>query len=256
MELNLLQQDFRDWLRRSDEDAATRLGLADARGLAVYQSNYRTQLMDCLEESYPQTLAWLGVAGFRAAAAGFVDDCPPHSWTLDDYPAGFPAWLHSSFPDDAEIAELAALELRLSECFIAADAEPLDLAGLAEVDWDRAELRLVPSGSLLAQHTNAAQIWSALSAGSEPPPAVRLPEPLALLVWRQDYVSCFRVIGPKEQELYAKLMAGLGFADLCADLVASLGEAEGIAKAGTLLASWAQEEALRRPPPADEKLQT
>ena len=54
MELNLLQQDFRDWLRRSDEDAATRLGLADARGLAVYQSNYRTQLMDCLEESYPQ----------------------------------------------------------------------------------------------------------------------------------------------------------------------------------------------------------
>ena len=167
------QRDFRDWLRLADGDAAARLDVSDARGLSVYQNNYRAQLMSCLEESYPQLCAWLGVDLFRAAAARYINENPPSSWTLDDYPAGFPAGLQVQFPDDAEVPELAELELQLADCFIAADAEVLDLTMLGEVDWDSATLRLAPSVSLLAIQTNAAAIWSALANDTEPPTLTR-----------------------------------------------------------------------------------
>ena len=247
MRLSAVQNDFRDWLQIADEDAALRLDLTDIRGLAVYQNNYRAQLMACLEESYPQVLAWVGDDAFHAAAAQHIDSYPPHSWTLDDYPIGFPASLRAQFPDDAELADLAELELRLAECFIAADASLLDLSSLADIDWDSATLRLAPSASMLTLQTNAAQIWSALTAGKAPPAAQHLSEPARLLVWRQDYVSCFRVIDPDEGDLLAKLIPGLGFAEMCADLVIRLGEAEGVAKAGALLAGWTQDQLLCRP---------
>ncbi|MGG2339436.1 DNA-binding domain-containing protein, partial [Salmonella enterica] len=92
----------------ADEVAAGRLALSDRRGLGVYQNNYRGALMACLADSYPQTLRWLGEAAFEASAARHIDRVPPHSWTLDDYALGFPASLASEWPDDREVAELAA----------------------------------------------------------------------------------------------------------------------------------------------------
>jgi hypothetical protein len=158
--LTLLQKDFRDWLRHADAEAGSRLDLADARGLAVYQNNYRASLMACLEDSYPQLLAWLGDTAFHTAAAHHIDEYPPSSWTLDDYPAGFPADLRAQFPGDPEIADLAELEWRLAECFVAADAAVLDLSTLGDIDWENAQLQLTPSVSLLTMQTNATQIWS------------------------------------------------------------------------------------------------
>ena len=245
--LTALQNDFRDWLQLGDDDAVARLDLTDIRGMAVYQNNYRAQLMACLEDGYPQTLAWLGDEAFHAAAAHHIEACPPHSWTLDDYPIGFPASLTTQFPDDPEVADLAKFELRLAECFIAGDAALLDLTGLADIDWDSAILRLAPSASMLTLDTNAAQIWSAQTAGEAPPAAEHLSEPATLLVWRQDLVSCFRVIDPDEGDLLAKLIPGLSFADMCALLVEKHGEVDGIAKAGAMLARWAQDHLLYMP---------
>ena len=241
MSLDTLQQDFRAWLQYGDEPAAQGLSLSDARGLLVYQNNYRAQLIDCLEESYPQLLAYLGEAAFRAAAACHIDAHPPHSWTLDDYPSGFADGLRAQFPDDLDVAELAELELRLADCFIAADCPALELAA---IDWDVAVLHLSPSVSFLVQTTNAVQLWTALSAEQEPPSAVLLAEPLTIMVWRQDYVSCFRPIDADEYRLLKALEAGLPFATLCTNLVAQHGEAEGIARAGSLLGDWARDQLL------------
>ena len=235
------QRDFRDWLRLADGDAAARLDVSDARGLSVYQNNYRAQLMSCLEESYPQLCAWLGEDLFRAAAARYIDENPPSSWTLDDYPAGFPAGLQVQFPDDAEVPELAELELQLADCFIAADADVLDLTMLGEVDWDSATLRLAPSVSLLAIQTNAAAIWSALANDTEPPQPVFESELSHLVIWREDYVSCFRPVDASELALLVQMQNGCSFAQVCATLVEQLDEIEGVAQAGTLLAGWARD---------------
>ncbi|MFX5960847.1 hypothetical protein ABTE72_18965, partial [Acinetobacter baumannii] len=90
---------------------------------------------------------------------------PPHSWTLDDYAEGVPASFAEHFPHDAEVAELARLELALSNAFIAPDAAVLSIVELPSIDWDEVQLSLLPSTSFLDLSTNAAEIWSALDGG-------------------------------------------------------------------------------------------
>jgi hypothetical protein len=53
MNLAELQRDFQAWLVNSAGDAAERLNGTRAR-LAVYQNNYRAQLIGSLEQSCPQ----------------------------------------------------------------------------------------------------------------------------------------------------------------------------------------------------------
>lgn len=247
MSLNALQRDFQSWLVASNEVAAERLALSDCRGLGVYQNNYRGQLMSCLEESYPQTLAWIGHEAFRAAAADHIDRNPPHSWTLDDYAEGFPATLAERFPHDAEVVELARLELALTEAFITPDGAVLSIGDLPSIDWDEALLRLVPSVSFLDFSTNAAEIWSALDAGSELPPARLLVEPATLIIWRQEFICCFQQLDANERKLLPSLSGGLLFSAMCEQLLQLHGADQGIQSAGELLARWVQAGLLRRP---------
>ncbi|MFM2301808.1 MAG: hypothetical protein RLZZ84_1544 [Pseudomonadota bacterium] len=243
--LGALQREFGLWLRAGDAGLLPRLGLADQRGLPVYQNNYRAQLIGCLEESFPHTLAWLGETAFHAAAAAYIDHTPPTAWTLDAYPAGFPALLDRHYPADPEVGDLAALEWRLSECFVAADAPALAPADLATTDWDIACLHLVPSASFLPVRSNAPAIWSALAAGETPPDVAVFEHPATLLVWRQEFTCCFRPLDPVEQDVLRDLAQGLPFTTLCEHLVAALGEPAGIAAAGNLLARWTAEALLR-----------
>lgn len=241
MSLSALQHDFQAWLTTGAAAAAARFP-ADARpGLLVYQNNYRAALMACLEESFAQTLAWIGSDAFRAAAAQAIDAQPPNSWSLDHYAAHFPAALATAFPQDPEVAELAALELALADAFVGPDAEPLSAAHLAEVNWDEAVLRWVPTARLLTMGTNAAGIWSALCAGQAPPSSFAFAKPVTLLVWRQGEVACFRSLDPLEAEMAVRLADGMAFAELCAHLVSLLGEADGVQTAGAWLGRWAAE---------------
>ena len=86
--------------------------------------------------------------------------------------------------------------------------------------------------------TNATAIWTALAAGEVPPAVEALPEPGAILVWRQDQVSRFRAIDQIEQQALLAARSGLSFADLCAAMVAAHGQEDGIARAGQLLGQW------------------
>ena len=245
MSLNAWQSDFGAWLREADPAQAARLGLADPRGLAVYQTNYRGQLMAALEDIFPHTHGWLGDAAFHATAAAHVEACPPSGWTLDGWPCGFAAHLAALYPQDAEVAELAALEWALSETFAAPDAPLLGPADLAEVDWDTASLRLIPAARLLPMASNAPAIWSALEAGDTPPAPA--PTPHLLLVWRRDFLCHWREADPDEAALLPSLHKGLPFAEVCEQLAAAHGEQAGIAAAGALLARWASEGLLRAP---------
>lgn len=253
MGLSAFQDDFRAWLTRSDEQAADRLALADRRGLAVYQNTYRAQLMACLEESYPQTMALIGLrfgeAAFHAAAARHIDSVPPSRWTLDAYAQGFPASLRRLFPDAPAIGELADLELALGETFIAPDATALTLADLQSGALDETAIALVPGTVFLPLRTNADAIWSALSAQEPcPAPHVRESTDTPVMIWRQDFVCCFRRLEDDEAALLPSLVTGTPFAQMCEDLVARLGMEDGITRAGALLARWTQAGLLTRQP--------
>ena len=238
MSLAALQSDFRAWLVEASPDAARHIGPAAGPGLAVYQNNYRAQLVACLCEAYTQTRAWLGDERFLAAAVSHIDANPPCAWTLDAYPASFAETLDSLYPDDREVAELAALEWALSCAFIAADARPLTPERLATVDWNSAVVHFTPSLTILSAQTNAAAIWSALSAGGMPPAASLLPESAFLLVWRQDFTPRFRTIDSTGAQAIKLCATDADFAALCAALVDGLGEEKGIARAASMLGQW------------------
>ena len=238
MSLTALQQNFRSWLETGTQQAAERFASTAQSGLVVYQNNYRSALMACLEESFAQTRAWLGAQEFKALAARYIDACPPHSWSLDHYAAGFPAALVHAVANAPEVAELAALELALAETFVGADAKPIALTALGSIDWELAVLRLVPTARLLPHCTNVAAIYSALSAGQQAPASIRLPEPAILLIWRQQFTSCFRTLALREAEIVRELFAGMRFTELCARLVQVLGETPGAQTAGAWLGRW------------------
>jgi hypothetical protein len=237
MSLIELQRDMRAWLVAEDESAAARYGAPAAPGLRVYQNNYRAQLVACLE-SFERTRDWIGGEAFHRAVVAHIDRLPPSSWTLDAYGRDFPATLALLYPGDPEVAELAWLDMALDEAFVARDADALAADALGGVDWDRAVLQVTPSLDLADLTTNAPAIWSALVAGEVPPAAAPLPEPGALLVWRQDETPRFRAIDQYERQALLALRAGLPFARLCEAMVEALGEEAGIARTGAMLGQW------------------
>ncbi|WJS97769.1 HvfC/BufC N-terminal domain-containing protein [Novosphingobium humi] len=239
MRLSVLQSGFLGWLASGNEEEVQSLPLRRAEGLATYQNNYRTSLMECLAETYPQTMAWLGEADFAAAAARHIDRTPPHSWTLDDYADGLPASLSMDYPDDPEIGEMARIELALSQGFVAADAAVMKRAQVADMDWDAAWLQVIPALVILRQNTNAAEIWMALAEGQVPPLAQEQQDAGGVLIWRREGICRLRRLDGDEAAMLEMLAGGpLPFGQICEHAVALWGAEKGIPAIGQWLARW------------------
>lgn len=238
MSLAELQRDFRNMLVDAPSNLDRWIDETAQNGLGVYHNAYRVQLADCLRETFEKTLLWLGDDAFTAAAHVHIETTPPHGWTLGVYGEGFDSTLARLYPDDPEVAELAWLDWALSRVFEGPNAPPLDAGALLDVDWDNAVLKLVPTFRLGGACTNSSAIWSALSAEGEPPAAAMLPEPAAMLVWRQQFTPCFRTIELIERDALELISAGATFGALCLALIEKCGEEAGVAQAGALLGQW------------------
>jgi len=243
MNLAQYQHTFRHWLVSASDETAQLLGNKTA-GLAVYQNNYRAQLVGCLEQAFPNLRRWVGEEAFLAASITHIDQHPPHAWTLDAYPEGFHQTLSELFPNNPDVHELAWIESSLNEAFVAADAQPLPLEALASVDWDTASLQLTPSLRCHALTTNAEAIWSALWQQTATPEATMRAEAGGLLVWRRQFTSRLREVDALEFQAVKNLQRDGSFAGLCEFLVGQLGEEKGIARAGELLAGWIASELI------------
>ncbi|MGC6329925.1 HvfC/BufC family peptide modification chaperone [Rhizorhabdus sp. FW153] len=210
-----------------------------AAGLQIYLNNYRSQLIACLEASYPRTRQWIGEDAFLHAAVNHVDRVHPRSWTLDAYGQDFPETLDALLPDDREVRDLAALERALEQVFVAADSESMTIDAVASIDWDARPLIFTPSTQLLPVATNVADLWSWLVEGGEPQPEVRDVAPDArLLVWRKDGESRFRMPEPGEVGALASVFSTRSFGAVCEMLVTEQGFEAGVRRAGLLLRQW------------------
>jgi hypothetical protein len=238
MTLAELQHDFRHWLVASSGALETSLDAQAKAGLHIYQNNYRTQLVNCLQVSFPQLRTWLGEDAFLEAAIAHIDRRPPHAWTLDAYGADFGDTLRAMFPHNPDIHELAWIEWALSESFVAADAQLMRSEQLRLVDWDTARLHMAPSLRHHAATTNVMATWSALQEGAELPENAMLETAGGLIVWRRDFTSRLQAIDATGYAGLLALQDDDHFDHLCNVMVELLGEEAGIAKAGALLADW------------------
>ena len=133
--------------------------------------------------------------------------------------------------------ELAWIEHALDQAFIARDAAPVAADALAAVDWDHVRLQLTPTLRLRTATTNSAEVWFSLRDGGSPESEM-LPASGGLVVWRRGFVSCLRALDAIEHVALTHLQRDGSFVGLCALLVERLGEEQGIASAGAMLADW------------------
>jgi Putative DNA-binding domain len=241
MNLLAVQRGMRDHLIGGAEEIKEQIrGDAPAR-LAVYHHAYRAQLLDSLRDTFERVWAWLGDAGFEAAARGYIESHPPRSWTLSDYGDDFDRILAGLYPDEREVAELAWLDWSLRRAFDGRDATPVTAGALSDIDWDRAILCIVPTLRIRSISTNSAAIWTALSEKNAPPAAARLHAPTALRVWRKEFSPHFRAVDSIEQHALLMACDGASFAAICAAIADRTEPARAPEVAGSLLAGWLQD---------------
>jgi len=241
MSLLALQRNFLDFLLNEPSDIPVAVGGDGGPGLAVYHHAYRAQLVACLKDSYERLWAWLGDDAFDAVARHHIGLHPPMSWTMGDYGVGFAETTDALYPEDPEVAEIAALDWALRRAFDGPDALPFDPERLAGIDWDNAVIRFAPTLELLPVKTNCGAIWSAIAANDDVPAAQTLPEPGWIRVWRTELQPNFATIEQTEMEAVQCAVSGLSFARLCDRLAKKMGVEEAVMAAGRYLASWLQD---------------
>jgi hypothetical protein len=241
MSLFEIQRAFRDHILAGADTPLAAVAPRAMRGLGVYRHAYRAQLVASLRDTFEKTWAWMGDDAFDAAARDHIARHPPHSWTLNDDGAEFPASLRALYPNDPEIAEIAWLDWALRRAFEGPDAEPIAPEKLGAADWDRAVLIFLPTLTLGEVATNSAAIWGAIAEEQAPPAAEALPTPGAVRVWRSGLTPKYRSIEMFEQRALVLAMAGSSFADLCALLVEDGDKDQAVQRVGTALAGWLQD---------------
>lgn len=222
-----------------------RRGVDAAARLHVYHHAYRARLGDLLRDAFDKTWWWLGDDAFGEAVAAYVQTHPSAGFSLDDFGRGFPDFLARRLPDEPEAFELAWLERAMRTAFDGSDATTLETAQLAALDadaWDRARFVFHPTLVVRPVRAHLGALWAGIEGGAAftPPP---LDPGLFIRVWRKGLQPHFRMMEEDEALALMQLMDGQPFADLCARLPCRDG-ADPVARAGTLLAIWLQDELI------------
>ncbi|MGE0745516.1 MAG: putative DNA-binding domain-containing protein [Rhodospirillales bacterium] len=144
--------------------ASTGLAAGWACRLDVHRNNVYASLTEALRARFPVIERLVGAEFFAATARAFIAALPPRTPVLLEYGGGFPAFLADFAPTRPYpyLPDVARLEWLRNEAFHAADAAPLDPAGLAAVPPDRAGgLRFAPhpAARAFASPYPAVSIW-------------------------------------------------------------------------------------------------
>jgi Putative DNA-binding domain len=218
-----LQRRFLDTVR--DVNEAVVADVAQGRmdrdiGLSIYRNAYGARLREALGNDHALLGLYLGDALWDTLCSGYIAANPSRVSSLRDFGAALPAFLaaNSPFSIHPQIAELAALERRLLDCFDAADGPRADWPHLQRTEparWPGLGLRLHPSFLIHRVEWNSVECWQALKAGQAPPAAVR-GAAAHWALWRdRDDVTRFRSLDVEEHAAVSHFLAGGDFAGLC-----------------------------------------
>lgn len=215
-----------------------------ARCIHIYRNAYRLTLRGAIRTNHRRCAAWLGDRRFDDAADDYAVAYPSPFRNLRDYGAGFAAFLAARFPDDLDIAELAALDWAIDAAFDGPDAVPVDVTALGDETWVDRALALHPAASLVPVTHNLAPVWRALEAEETPPEMVALGEETLLLVWRNDERPHFRTLDADEAAALRLVARGGNFTGICEMLAVRLGDEGAVGAAGAMLGGWLRDGVL------------
>jgi hypothetical protein len=209
----------------------------------VYRNAYVARLAEILGNDYEQMHAYLGDAGFAKLVKAYIAANPSDQRSARWFGRHLPAFVRSqgAYADHPEVAEIAALEKALSDAFDGPDAKPLGIPELATIPaeaWPHLTFQPHPTSIRLTFATNAAAIWSALKSETAPQKPMRLPEPQALVVWRQEFMARFRPLPAEEAMMWDEAAKGVRFGVLCEMVATFAGEDEAELRAATYLRGW------------------
>jgi hypothetical protein len=192
--------------------------------LAIYRHTAFGTLVNALRLSFPAVQRLVGADFFEAAARDFIRRNPPASAYLNDYGAGFPAFLAAYAPAAAlaYLGEVAQLEWAVNRALHASDVPRLDLARLAALDeaaLSQVSFSAHPALSLLRLEFPADAIWRAvLEQNDAAMAAIDLAAgPVHLLVERSAAGVQVRCLSASAWEFTARLCAGGPLSAVLAD---------------------------------------
>lgn len=143
---------YRSLVAHDDDDAASYIhtdGIAATERLSIYRNTFYGTVTNALRLSYPAVHRLVGAEFFETSAQKFIEGAPPRGAYLDEYGAGFPDFL-ARFPAAVSVpylSDVARLEWAVNCALHAADATPLDLASLRDVEQGE-RVRFVPTPSV------------------------------------------------------------------------------------------------------------
>ena len=143
----------------------THRGTRDARRFAVYRNNVHVGLVGALEKAFPVVRQLVGDGFFQIMARAYVAAEKPASPVMLDYGHGFPDFVAGFAPAEGlpYLADVARLEVALTQAYHAAEADALDRTGLAGLDLSRLDattLALHPAARLVRSPCPVGTIWS------------------------------------------------------------------------------------------------
>jgi Putative DNA-binding domain len=209
----------------------------------VYRNAYVARLAEIVGEDYEQLHAYVGDQAFATLVTDYIAAHPSDQRNARWFGRHLPVFVRENptYAKHPEVAEIAELEKALTDAFDGPDAEPLRIEALAAIPpeaWPKLVFKPHPTAIRLTFGTNAADIWSALKSETAPPKPEHLPEPQAIVVWRQDFMSHFRPLPPEEAMMWDEAAKGVWFSVLCEMVATFAGEDEAELRAAAYLRGW------------------
>ncbi|MBY0579012.1 MAG: DNA-binding domain-containing protein [Burkholderiales bacterium] len=136
--------------------------------VGVYRNNYRGNLRGALAIAYPVIQKIVGQNFFAMMAKKFIENHPSHSGNLHRYGAAFGDFICALEPGLPYLADVARLEWACHLAYYAQDADPLDLARLAQVvpeQYESLRLPVHPSCGIVKSRYPITAIWHAHQPG-------------------------------------------------------------------------------------------
>jgi Putative DNA-binding domain len=245
--LKQLQETFQRGILAGDDAILAEVKDSDKENrqvlFGVYRNAYVARLAEILGEDYEQVHAYLGDEGFAKLAAAYIAANPSDQRSARWFGRHLPAFVRAreAYTAHPEIADLAELEKALADAFDGPDAKPLRIDALAAIQpeaWPQLVFTPNPTAIRLTFRTNAGDIWCALKDDTAPPTPKTLPEPQAIVVWRQDFMARFRPLLAEEAMMWDEAAKGVRFGVLCEMVAMFGGEQDAELRAASYLKGW------------------
>jgi hypothetical protein len=189
------------------------------RRVAVHVDGYPARVLESLRESFPALTRCLGDDEFAALARRYAAAVPLASYNLNDAGAELSQFLR----DDPAVqrlpflADLAALEWRITRAFHAYEQPPLEPRRLdwSLAEWERAVLVFQPAVALVASRWPILDLWNAPADRGELAPVAQ-PRPQQVLVRRAGLTVRAELISTAESHMLRSLLDGGSLGDAAA----------------------------------------